>query len=124
MAGVAAEKDGTALGLGPSRVDPLERSTSLRGTTFPLKNSEALREGSIEGAGGKMSDWNESDYTTRFIVNDQNNWSDQIAAYLSWHDKGDRFDGGPVNFVGTCNLAICDPQGTSGEEAHSTLRFR
>ena len=65
MAGVVAEKDGTALGLGPSRVDPLERSTSLRGTTFPLKNSEALREGSIEGAGGKMSDWNESDCITR-----------------------------------------------------------
>jgi len=60
VAGVAAENDGTALGGGPANVDPLSRLTSLRGTTLPLKNSAALREGSIEGAGGKMSDWNES----------------------------------------------------------------
>lgn len=63
MAGVAAENDGTALGWGPARVDPSERFTSLRGATLPWKNSEALREASIEGAGGKMSDWNESAYT-------------------------------------------------------------
>jgi len=60
VAGVAAENDGTALGGGPAKVDPLSRLTSLRGMTLPLKNSAALREGSIEGAGGKMSDWNES----------------------------------------------------------------
>jgi hypothetical protein len=60
VAGVADENDGTAVGGGPLSVDPLSRLTSLRGATLPLKNSEALREGSIEGAGGKMSDWNES----------------------------------------------------------------
>jgi len=29
---------------------------------LPEKNSPDVREGSIEGAGGKMSDWNESDF--------------------------------------------------------------
>lgn len=51
---------GTALGLAPVIIEPSARLTSLRGATFPLKNSEALREGSIDGAGGKISDWNES----------------------------------------------------------------
>lgn len=32
--------------------EPSARLTSLRGATFPLKNSEAEREGSIDGAGG------------------------------------------------------------------------
>ena len=68
VAGVAAENDGTALGGGPARMDPLSRLTSLRGTTLPLKNSEALREGSIEGAGGKMSDWNESACQDRYQI--------------------------------------------------------
>ena len=39
---------------------PSARLTSLTGATLPLKNSAASREGSIEGAGGKMSDWKES----------------------------------------------------------------
>ena len=50
-AGVDVE-DGTALGLGPEIVDPSARLTSLRGATFPLKNSDALKDGSIDGAGG------------------------------------------------------------------------
>ncbi len=41
---------------------PVSRETSLRETALPEKNSLAVREGSIEGAGGKMSDWNESDF--------------------------------------------------------------
>jgi hypothetical protein len=41
---------------------PVLRETSLRETALPEKNSPAVREGSIEGAGGKMSDWNESDF--------------------------------------------------------------
>ncbi len=41
---------------------PVSRETSLRETALPEKNSPAVREGSIEGAGGKMSDWNESDF--------------------------------------------------------------
>jgi hypothetical protein len=41
---------------------PVSRETSLREMALPVKNSPAVREGSIEGAGGKMSDWNESDF--------------------------------------------------------------
>lgn len=41
---------------------PVSRETSLSETALPVKNSPAVREGSIEGAGGKMSDWNESDF--------------------------------------------------------------
>ena len=42
--------------------EPVSRETSLSETALPVKNSPAVREGSIEGAGGKMSDWNESDF--------------------------------------------------------------
>src|SRR6266403_1115617 len=41
---------------------PVSRETSLREIALPEKNSPAVREGSIEGAGGKMSDWKESDF--------------------------------------------------------------
>jgi hypothetical protein len=41
---------------------PVSRETSLSEIALPVKNSPAVREGSIEGAGGKMSDWNESDF--------------------------------------------------------------
>ena len=43
----------------------MSRETSLRETGLPEKNSPAVREGSIDGAGGKMSDWNESDWRAR-----------------------------------------------------------
>ena len=42
-------------------VTPVSRETSLREIGFPVKNSLAEREGSIDGAGGKMSDWKDSD---------------------------------------------------------------
>jgi hypothetical protein len=40
---------------------PVSSETYLSAMGFPEKNSPAVREGSMEGAGGKMSDWNESD---------------------------------------------------------------
>lgn len=46
---------------GAVEVTPLSRLTSLSEGGFPEKNSPAVREGSMEGAGGKISDWNESD---------------------------------------------------------------
>ena len=49
-----------ALGRGPEMELPSERFTSLAAATLPLKNSAALRDGSMEGAGGKISDWKES----------------------------------------------------------------
>lgn len=42
---------------------PVSSETSLRETALPVKNSPTVSEGSIKGAGGKMSDWNESDYS-------------------------------------------------------------
>src|SRR6266849_3019629 len=41
---------------------PVSRETSLSEMALPVKNSPDVREGSIDGAGGKMSDWNESDF--------------------------------------------------------------
>lgn len=41
---------------GAEVVTPLSRLTSLREGGLPEKNSPAVREGSEEGAGGKMSD--------------------------------------------------------------------
>jgi hypothetical protein len=40
---------------------PVSRETRLSVMALPEKNSPDVRQGSIEGAGGKMSDWNESD---------------------------------------------------------------
>jgi len=41
-------------------MDPVSRSTNFRAAVLPEKNSVDEREGSSEGAGGKMSDWKES----------------------------------------------------------------
>ena len=49
-----------APGRGPEIELPSARLTSLTAATLPLKNSAALREGSMEGAGGNISDWKES----------------------------------------------------------------
>ena len=56
----ADNAEGIALGGGPEIELPSERLTSLAAATLPLKNSAALRDGSVEGAGGKISDWKES----------------------------------------------------------------
>ncbi len=47
-----AAEEGTALGGGPEKTAPSPRPTSLRGAVLPLKNSAAVSEGSIDGAGG------------------------------------------------------------------------
>jgi hypothetical protein len=41
---------------------PESRETSLSWTGFPAKKSAAESEGSADGAGGKMSAWNDSDW--------------------------------------------------------------
>jgi hypothetical protein len=45
---------------GAENVDPESRWTRMAGAVFPEKNSPALRAGSDDSAGGKISDWNES----------------------------------------------------------------
>lgn len=65
-AGTAAGAGGGAevvlLGAGAEAEDtaPVSRLTSLSEGSLPEKNSGAVSEGSAEGAGGKISDWNES----------------------------------------------------------------
>jgi hypothetical protein len=59
-ASVGGNAEGITPGRGTEIVLPSARLTSLRAATLPLKNSAAFREGSIEGAGGKISDWKES----------------------------------------------------------------
>jgi len=41
-------------------LEPSARLTRLRVGVFPLKNSPAVTEGSVDGTGGYMSDWNDS----------------------------------------------------------------
>lgn len=55
--GAAAEVEGVAPA---NETLPSSRLTTFLGAVFPLKNSAADRDGSIAGAGGNMSDWNES----------------------------------------------------------------
>jgi hypothetical protein len=45
-------------GGGAALTAPESRSTKLGGAVFPEKNSPAVSAGSLDGAGGKMSDWN------------------------------------------------------------------
>ena len=40
--------------------EPSAMLTRLRVGSFPLKNSAAVMEGSVDGTGGYMSDWKES----------------------------------------------------------------
>ena len=44
-----------------AEIAPFSRLTTFRLMAFPWKKSPADTAGSAEGAGGKMSDWNESD---------------------------------------------------------------
>jgi hypothetical protein len=40
--------------------EPSAMLTRLRVGAFPLKNSDAVTEGSVDGTGGYKSDWKES----------------------------------------------------------------
>lgn len=77
---------GTAMDAGaPVETAPVSSETYLSATAFPEKNSPEVRHGSMEGAGGKMSDWNESD------------WRRGVCQLPWW-----RIDGG-LTFRGTMN---------------------
>jgi hypothetical protein len=56
--GVGTEVDTGA----PVETAPISSETYLSATAFPEKNSRTVRDGSMEGACGKMSDWNESNW--------------------------------------------------------------
>ena len=65
-------------------VVPLLRSTTLRViSSWPEKNSPAVREGSVLGAGGKMSAWKESALrgTTKATGSTQEYEADEITLY-------------------------------------------
>lgn len=57
----AGAAGGGAPGVVPDKIAPSSRLTSFGAAVFPEKNSPAVSDGSADGAGGKMSDWNESD---------------------------------------------------------------
>lgn len=64
-AGAVAERVGVGTGVevgATMDTAPVSSETYLSETGFPEKKSPAVREGSMEDAGGKMSDWNESDW--------------------------------------------------------------
>ena len=61
-AGALVVRVGRATDDAAAMVAPVSRETSLREMGFPEKNSPAERQGSMDGAGGKMSDWNDSDW--------------------------------------------------------------
>jgi hypothetical protein len=88
---------------------PVSRETSLSETALPVKNSPAVREGSIEGAGGKMSDWNESDFwfgeavsIVLFRLCDVK----RRRAYLARDDERDWFDGVCRQLVCSCDFTF------------------
>jgi hypothetical protein len=61
-AGEDDDDAGAAATAAKEETAPVSRETSLSETALPEKNSPDVSEGSIDGAGGKMSDWNESDW--------------------------------------------------------------
>lgn len=100
---------GTEVGVGncvwgPGAVEPLERSTRMRGADLPAKNSAAVREDSTDGAGGNMSAWNESAWVMLYVSLGVGGVVGR--AYFSGDDKGDGLDQVGVEFVGTGDLAV------------------
>jgi hypothetical protein len=88
---------------------PVSSETSLSETALPEKNSPAEREGSIEGAGGKMSDWNESDFLVRAVRHVS--WllllcEGKGRAYFARDDERDWFDRVRRQLVRSCDLAF------------------
>ena len=68
-AGALAVRVGAGTGIEDGADDaviaPESRLTSFAGAVFPLKNSDAVSDGSTDNAGGYMSDWNVSDCAIR-----------------------------------------------------------
>ena len=92
-----------------AEVVPVSSETSLSETALPEKNSPEVREGSIEGAGGKMSDWNESDFfPSRQSRSGQTvvGCGEKEKAYFARDDERDWFDGVRRELVRSCDLAI------------------
>lgn len=56
------EGAGAVEGWAPDVLEPSPKFMRFAAASFPLKNSGAERDGSRDGAGGKMSDWKPSDY--------------------------------------------------------------
>lgn len=71
-----------------------------------------------------MSDWNESACGVIELVGQSRIREAFEHTHLARDNKGDRLNGGTMNFVCTCNLTIRDTQSPPREEAHAALRFR
>ena len=79
---------------------PVSSETSLSETGLPEKYSPDVREGSIEGAGGKMSDWNESDF---FIWR---GWFVTSVACYYVEGRGKRTLRGTMNAIGSMAFVV------------------
>lgn len=110
LAGAAVELD-TA---------PFSRLTNFNVGCLPEKNSPAVNEGSEDGAGGKMSDWKESDCASG-ETDTVHQWGE---VYLSWDDERDRLDSRCRHLIGSGNLTLGHLQCATRKEAHSTLGVR
>lgn len=109
---------------GEEEITPVSRSTSLGEATFPLKNSLAVSTGSVEGAGGKMSDWNTSACKREHLrISNGNRIFGQSNVYFSGANERDRLYTTAQDFVCTRNFAFGNVEGAAWEETHSALWF-
>ena len=99
----------------------MSRETSLREIGLPEKNSPAVREGSIDGAGGKMSDWNESDWRACVSYFLMSRGCGRRGRYLTRDDECDGLHSAGGDLVRTRDLALGGAEGASRDEAHPAL---
>jgi hypothetical protein len=98
---------------------PVSRETSLREMGLPEKNSPEVRQGSIDGAGGKMSDWNESDWGACVSGFKYRRWEGE--RYLARDDECDGLDSARGELVCARDLALGGAEGAPRDEAHTAL---
>ena len=70
-------------------LEPSPRSMRFTKADFPLKNSDAEREGSSEGAGGNISAWKLSAYKESVCPG---SGTQSRLNHLPWNNEGNRFN--------------------------------
>jgi hypothetical protein len=108
---------------------PVSSETYLSATGLPEKNSPAVTQGSMDDAGGKMSDWNESDWVGCGVVRVRISpramgMNGRNLTYLAWDDERDGLDGlRGGDFVRACDFAFRGVDCAPWDEAHPALRI-
>jgi hypothetical protein len=96
---------------------PVSSETYLSTMGLPENNSPAVSEGSIEGAGGKMSDWKESDWARGACVGQFGRERDDFVGDY----ERDRLDGARGELVRACDLALRGADHAAQDKAHPAL---